>query len=155
MLTGQGLQQVPLSAFTKTVSLSLFHPGSFTNSLLPPPLNGWGHSSFGRASDQHATGAGSISWCSTGFFSQHQLSRADSLMCVHTSPCANACIDIYVRVKDPVVHVRVRWIMETLKYPACAIGQVVQLSRLAFPGESNLNFPWENSQQDKIVVIRL
>ena len=32
---------------------------------------------------------------------------------VHTPPCAIACIDICAQVKDLVVHVRVRWIMET------------------------------------------
>ena len=33
-------------------------------------------------------------------------------------PCAIACFNICARVKDPVVHVRVQWIMETLKYPS-------------------------------------
>ena len=40
---------------------------------------------------------------------------------VRTPPCAIACIYICVHVKDPVVHVRVRWIMETLKHPACTV----------------------------------
>ena len=43
-------------------------------------------------------------------------------------PCATACINICVHIKDPVVHVRVRWIMETLKHPACTVGWVAQLS---------------------------
>ena len=34
-----------------------------------------------------------------------------------TPLCAVACINICAHVKDPVVHVRVRWIMETLKHP--------------------------------------
>ena len=38
---------------------------------------------------------------------------------VRTPPCAIACIFICAHVKDPVVHVRLRWIMETLKHPAC------------------------------------
>ena len=33
---------------------------------------------------------------------------------VRTPPCAIAYINICVHVKDPVVHVRVRWIMERL-----------------------------------------
>ena len=33
---------------------------------------------------------------------------------VHTSVCATACISICAHVKDPVVHVRVRSIMEAL-----------------------------------------
>ena len=37
-------------------------------------------------------------------------------------PCAVACINICAHVRDPVVHVRVRWIMETLKHPACTVG---------------------------------
>ena len=46
---------------------------------------------------------------------------------VHTPPSAIACIYICVRVKDPVVHVRVRWIMETLKHPACILSWVARL----------------------------
>ena len=42
-------------------------------------------------------------------------------------PCAIACIYICAHVKDPVVHVRVRWIMGTLKYPACTLGWVARL----------------------------
>ena len=40
---------------------------------------------------------------------------------VRTPPCAIACIYIRAHVKDPIVHVRVRWIMETLKHPACTV----------------------------------
>ena len=43
---------------------------------------------------------------------------------VCTPPCAITCIDICAHVKDPVVHVRVWWIMETLKHPACTVGWV-------------------------------
>ena len=46
---------------------------------------------------------------------------------VRTPPCAIACINICGHVKDPVVHVRVRCIMETLKHPACTVGWVAQL----------------------------
>ena len=48
---------------------------------------------------------------------------------VHTPPCAIACVNICAHVKDPVVYVRVRWIMETLKHPACTLGWAAQLSR--------------------------
>ena len=41
--------------------------------------------------------------------------------------CATACINICAHVKDSAVHVRVRWIMETLKHPACTLGWVVWL----------------------------
>ena len=43
--------------------------------------------------------------------------------------CAIACIDICAHVKDPVVHVRVRRIMGTLKHRACTVGWVPRLCR--------------------------
>ena len=49
---------------------------------------------------------------------------------VHTHPCVITCINICARVKDPVVHVRVWWIMETLKHPA---GTVAWLCHSWFP----------------------
>ena len=56
---------------------------------------------------------------------------------VRTSPCTIACIYICAHVKDPVVHVRVRWIMDTLKQPACTLGCVAQLRRSwLFPGKA-------------------
>ena len=51
---------------------------------------------------------------------------------VHTPPCAIACINICAYVKDPVVHVRVRWIIETLKHPACTVGWLARLCRSSF-----------------------
>ena len=55
----------------------------------------------------------------------------------HTLPCAITCINICAHVKDPAVHVRVQWLMETLKHPACTVGWVAQLccSRLS-PGKA-------------------
>ena len=41
---------------------------------------------------------------------------------VRTPPRAIACIYICAHVEDPVVYVRVRWIMEALKHPACTLG---------------------------------
>ena len=43
--------------------------------------------------------------------------------------------------------------METLRHPAwhSMLGSAT-LSQLAFPGESNPNFPWEKSQWDNTVV---
>ena len=49
---------------------------------------------------------------------------------VRTSPCAIACIYICAQVTDPVVRVRVRWIMETLKHQACTVGWVARLCRI-------------------------
>ena len=64
------------------------------------------------------------------------------------TPCAIACIYICVHVKDPAVHVRVWWIMETLKHPACTVGWVARLLQLAFLRKSNSNFLWEKSHWD-------
>ena len=48
---------------------------------------------------------------------------------VRTPPCATAFINICAHVKDSIVHVRDRWIMETLKHTACTAGWVARLSR--------------------------
>ena len=48
---------------------------------------------------------------------------------VRNPPCAIACIYLCAHVKDSVVHVRVRWIMETVKHPACTPGWVARLCR--------------------------
>ena len=48
---------------------------------------------------------------------------------VRTPPCAIACIYICAHVKDPVDHIIVGWIMETLKYPACTVGLAARLCR--------------------------
>ena len=69
-----------------------------------------------------------------------------------TPCCGITCINICAHVKDPVVHVRVWWIMKTLKHPACTIGWVAQLLEQAFLRKSNLNFPWKKSQWDNTVV---
>ena len=61
-----------------------------------------------------------------GFVSQSQLSVI-LFYGVRTSPCAIARLYICAHVEDPVVHVRVRWIMGTLKHPACTVGWVARL----------------------------
>ena len=72
---------------------------------------------------------------------------------VRTPPCAIACINICAHVKDPVDHVRVRWITETQKHPACTVGWVARLRRSWLsPGKSNPNFPWEKSHWNNTVV---
>ena len=50
-------------------------------------------------------------------------------------------IYICAHVKDPVVHVRVRWIMEKRMHPRLGSATVAA----GFPGEGNPNFPWEIS----------
>ena len=46
---------------------------------------------------------------------------------VCTPLCAIMCFNICAHGKVPVVHVRVRWIMETLEHSACTVGWVVRL----------------------------
>ena len=78
---------------------------------------------------------------------------ADSLTVSVHPPIAIACIYICAHVKDPVVHVRVQWIMETLKHLACMWGLgSTTLSQLAFQGEGNPNFPWEISHWNNTIV---
>ena len=81
-----------------------------------------------RASDRHTADAGSIPRCGKGFFARSPLS-VQTLLRVSLHPCAITCIDICAHVKDPVVHVKVRWIMETLKHPARTVGWVARLCR--------------------------
>ena len=97
-----------------------------------------------RASDRHAADAGSIPRCGKGSYSQSQLSVQTLLRCPYTPACAIACIYICAHVKDPVVHVRVRWIMESLKHAACSVGWVAQLYRSWLSlWKNNPNFQWE------------
>ena len=89
-----------------------------------------------------------------GIFLPGSIFSADCYVCLYT-PCATACNNICVHVKDPVVHVRVWWIRETLKHPDCTVSWAGRLLQLAFPKESNPNFPQEKSHQDNTVVKRL
>ena len=70
--------------------------------------------------------------------------------CLGDQHCINSC----AHDKDPVVHVRGRWIMETLKHLKMHRRlSRANLSQLAFLGESNpIFFPWEKSHWDDIVV---
>ena len=62
---------------------------------------GRGCSSVGRASDRHATEAGSIARCGQGFFSRESAFSADSHTVSVKLPCAIACVDVCAHVKDP------------------------------------------------------
>ena len=61
-------------------------------------------------------------------FSPSQLSCRLSYR-VRTPPCAIARINICAHVIDPVVHIRVRWIIETLKHWTCTVVWVARLCR--------------------------
>ena len=65
---------------------------------------------------------------------------------VRKAACAIACIYICAHVKDHVVHVRVRWIVETLKHPACTVGWTTRLCRSWLsPGKATRIFYGRNS----------
>ena len=82
----------------------------------------WGCSLVSRASDWHAFDAGWIPWCGKGFFSQSAFSADSLTVSVHL--CVQLHVFTCAHVKDPVIHVRVWWIMETLKHPACTVSWV-------------------------------
>ena len=58
---------------------------------------------------------------------------------VRIPPCAIACINICRHVEDSVAHVRVRWVMKTLKHSACIVGSAT-LSQVAFLEGRNPNY---------------
>ena len=102
-----------------------------------------GCSSGGRAWDWHATETGSAPWCGKGFFSQESTFRLS--YGVRTPPCAIAYIYTSAHVKDPIVHVRVRLIMEIQKHLVCIVGWVVWLCRSWLsPGKATQVSHWSN-----------
>ena len=110
------------------INCNLVSP-SFRSSMLSSVLSfWWGCSSLGKTRDWHAADAGSIARCGKGFSPRVNFQCRLSYG-VRTTRCAIACINICVRVKDPAVHVRVRWIMKTLKHPVCIVGWVARLCR--------------------------
>ena len=79
----------------------------------------WGCSSVGRISDRHNSLVRQEIFLTESTF-QCRLSYG-----VRTLPCAFACIYICAHFKDPVVHVRIRWIMATETYLACNISNKI------------------------------
>ena len=74
---------------------------------------------------------------------------------VRTPPCAIAYINTFAHVKDLVVHVRVRWTMETIEHPACNAGCVARLfcSWLS-PGKKHPEFPYGRSPKWDSTVVK-
>ena len=103
-------------------------------------LRRWDVAQLVRAADHRATDAGLIPCVARDFLPRANFQCRLSFS-VHTPLYAIACINICGHGKDPVVYVRVQWIMETLKHPACTLGLVVWLLQLAFSGEHKPNFP--------------
>ena len=72
---------------------------------------------------------------------------------VRSSPYTIASIYMCEHVKDLVVNVRVRWIMETQKHPARTVGWVVRLCcSWLFQVKGNPNFLNEKTKCDNTVV---
>ena len=85
-------------------------------------------SPVGTALDRRASDAGSIPRAAREFSPRVNVQwRLSYGVC--TPPCAIACVNICVHVRDPVFHARVRWIMETLKDPARTVGWVARFCR--------------------------
>ena len=103
---------------------STWHAGNSTKGTSP----GLGCTSVGRTSDRHAADAGSILRCGRGIFLRINFQCRPSYG-VRTPLCAVACVYTCAHVKDPVVHVRVRRMVETLKHPASTLGWVARLCR--------------------------
>ena len=59
---------------------------------------------------------------------------------VRTPPCSIAGINICVHVKNPLVHVSVRWIMESLKHPECTVGWQRDSVAAGFPQRKQPKF---------------
>ena len=68
-----------------------------------------------------------------GIFLPESTFSADSVT-ASIKPHAQSHAFISAHVKDPVVHVGVQWIMETLKHPASRLGSVT-LVAAGFPQE--------------------
>ena len=133
---------------------ALLHPRVKLSQQRAGPDTQWGCSSAGYSIRPSRCRRRFDSPVWQGIFLPESTFSADSITCVHKPPCAIACINICVHVKDPVAHVRVRWNMETLKHPASTVGWVARLWHCWLsPGESNLNFPWEKSHWDNTVVM--
>ena len=59
---------------------------------------------------------------SVGIFTVSQVSLCADLLVAYFPLCVYACRRSSTHVKDPVIHVSVRWVAETRKYPACTRG---------------------------------
>ncbi|KAK7110278.1 hypothetical protein V1264_014178 [Littorina saxatilis] len=80
-----------------------------------------GCSSVGSALDLYPVGRCQREFVPTfgeRFISPSQLC-VQTLLGVRTPPCVHASTRPSAHEKDPVIHVRVRWVIETRKYPAC------------------------------------
>ena len=116
--------------------------------------------SVGRASDRHAADAGKLSTQVRFPGAARDFSPRVSFQCrlsygVRTPPCAIACIYTCAHVKYPVIYVRVRWIMETLKHPECTVGWVARLCRSSLSPGKTIRISHRRNPIGKISLIIL
>ena len=95
---------------------------------------------------------GSVSRFGKGFFSHSPQGtfNADSLTYDRELLCAIACINSCAHVKDPVVCVRVRWIIETLITQHARRFGSATLSQLASPRGKQPEFPTGKNLRETI-----
>ena len=112
---------VRINSFQLVISRS---HGTMINAL----CDGWGCSSVGSASNRHAANVGRFDSPVRQRISlpESTFSADSPMMSVHPRIQLHILTSV-AHVKDPVVNVRVRWIMETLKHPACTIDWTLQL----------------------------
>ena len=105
---------------------------------------GWGCDSVGTALDRHATDAGLSPWCGKGFFFQSPFSADCLTVSVH--PCVQS------HALTSVCTLTVQSLVDdgNTKTPSM-YHRFGSATHLAFPWESNPNFPWEKSQWDNTV----
>ena len=107
---------------------------------------GWGCDSVGTALDRHATDAGLSPWCGKGFFFQSPFSADCLTVSVH--PCVQS------HALTSVCTLTVQSLVDdgNTKTPSM-YHRFGSATHLAFPWESNPNFPWEKSQWDNTVTV--
>ena len=109
----------------------------------------WDVAQLVRASDRHATDAGSIPRCGKGFFSMSQCRLSYG---VRTPPCAIAWIYICAHVKKSCSPCQSSVDYGNTKTPSMHPGLgSATLLQLAFPGEGTPNLAWKKSHWDNTV----
>ena len=122
-------------------------PNPATHALMS--IRGWDVAQLVTASDRHTADAGSICLVARDF------SQKINFQCrlsygVWMPQCTVACINICAQVKDPCQSLADYGNTKTASIHPWLGGAI--LLKLAFPGEGNPNFPWENSHWDNTVV---
>ena len=151
---GVNTQTAAFHWFDCSCAACLCHTSLLTTCCSAAVGVGRGYSStVGRLSDRHVARFGFDSPVRQGIFLSESTFGADSLIRIRTPLRAIACINIGAHVRDHIVRVRIRWVLEALKHPACTVGWVARLCRSWLsPGKEHPNFSWEESNWDNTIV---